>query len=173
VSRASRSAVVLAVVAALFAGCTTQPTVDVDPNKRVEHVAVSSYTLVIDQMPGFLAPMMRDELVAALDARGAREVAAGGDVEFRLRFRQVTLDAEDVAPEDRFDGTIAPEEATRFVAEAVLTALLPGRSKPVLVGSISRVHAISAGAYMHARSRAAIRRGFDQLLDGFLTPVSP
>jgi hypothetical protein len=157
-----------------IAGCATAPVVDVDPNHGLQRVAVSTYSLVLEEMPGFLAPMMRDELVGALADRGAREVAADGDVEFRLRFEQVTLVAEDVVPAtDRFEGTIAPEAATRFIAEAVLSAVPRGQSAAVVVGSISRVHAVSAGAYMHPRARGALRRGFAELLADFLEQATP
>ena len=158
-----------AFVLATMLGCaSTAPVVDVDPNRGLVPVEVRTYALVVERMPGFLVPFMRDELVAALAARGAEEVGSGGDVEFRLVFEQVTLLEGDVPPRDEFEGTIAPEDASRFLARVELIALLPGKSVPIRVGRISRVHTVTAGVYMHERAHAAIRRGFDELLDGFL-----
>ena len=158
-------------------GCaSTAPVVDVDPNRGLSRIEVDTYTLVVEAMPGFLVPFMRDELVAALGARGATEVGAAGDVEFRLVFEQVMLLAGDVPSSLKFEGTTAPEEATRFVARVDLIAVVPGRPEPIRIGSLSRVHSVSAGVYMHPRAHAAIRRGFDDLLGRFLangTPASP
>jgi hypothetical protein len=156
-------------VLAMMLGCaSTAPVVDVDPNRGLAPVEVETYSLVVERMPGFLVPFMRDELVAALAARGVEEVGSGGDVEFRLVFEQVTLLEGDVPARDKFEGTIAPEEASRFLARVELIALMPGKSVPIRVGAISRVHTVTAGVYMHARAHAAIRRGFDELLDGFV-----
>lgn len=160
----------LLIVSGLTACTATAPTVDVDPNRGVRPVAVRTYSLVVENMPGFLVPIMREELVGALAAQGAVEVAGGGDVEFRLTFEQVTLLAGDIPSSVKFEGVTAPEEATRFIARAELTARVMDSATVIRVGSLSRVHTVSAGVYMHPRSRQAIRRGFEQLLGPFLAP---
>jgi hypothetical protein len=155
-------------VAMLTACATTRAVVEVDPAPVQQPIAATTYTVVVEQMPSFLVPFMRDELVAALAARGATEVADNGDVEFRLRFEQVTLLAAAVPSGDQPTGTVTPESATRFLPRVELLALKRGDSAAVSVGKISRLHSVAAGVYMHAEARPAIRRAFDELLEHFL-----
>lgn len=150
--------------AVLLCGCVSMtPSIDVAINEPVTPVEITSYTLTIEQMPGFLVPYFRDELTAALAARGATEVAADGDAGFLLRFEQVALGAESPARDDRGE-TIASEERARFIARVELSVRLRGAANSIGVGSLARVHAITTGAYMHQRARGSIRQGFDQLL---------
>lgn len=156
--------------AVLLSGCvSTTPTIDVDSNEPVTPVAITTYTLMIEQMPGFLVPYFRDELVAALAARGATEVAADGDAGFVLRFEQVALGAESL-PRDDLGEKTATEERTRFMARVELLVRPRGAADAIRVGSLSRVHAITTGAYMHQGARGPIRQGFDQLLAPLILP---
>ena len=156
--------------AALLFGCvSTTPAIDVDINESVTPVQIATYTLTIEQMPGFLVPYFRDELNAALAARGATEVAADGDAGFVLRFEQVVLGAES-PPRDVLGEKLATEERARFMARVELLVRLRGAADTSRVGSLTRVHAITTGAYMHQRARGPIRQGFDQLLARLILP---
>lgn len=156
-------------VAALIVGCASRAAeVDVSANPELPRMHADTYTLVIEDMPGFLAPLMREALTASLASRGATEVASDGDVEFRIVFAQLSLHAGELPPSGRFESTIAPEQTTRFVPRVELIAKQPGDHASLRIGTISRVHAVSAGVYMHPRSNVAIRRAFDTLLAEFL-----
>jgi len=154
---------------ALMFGCASRASdIDVDANPQQPRITVDTYTLVVEDMPAFLAPIMRDALVGALAARGATEVADGGDVEFRLVFTQLSLLAGELPPSDRSESTLSPEETTRFVPRVELLVRVRGTATPQRIGAISRVHSVSAGVYMHPRASIAIRHAFDVLLAGFL-----
>ena len=156
--------------AALLCGCvSTTPSIDVDINEPVTPVTLTTYTLTIERMPGFLVPYFRDELNAALAARGATEVAADGDAGFVLRFDQVPLGGES-PPRDVLGEKTTTEERARFMARVELLVRPRGAAEPIRVGSLSRVHAITTGAYMHQRARGPIRQGFDQLLAPLILP---
>jgi len=156
-------------VLTLIVGCASRASdVDVDANPQLPRTTVDTYTLVVEDMPAFLAPIMRDALVGALAARGATEVADGGDVEFRLVFAQLSLLAGELPPSDRSESTLSPEETTRFVPRVELLARVPGTDTALRIGAISRVHSVSAGVYMHPRASIAIRQAFETLLAGFL-----
>ena len=157
--------------AVLLCGCVSMtPPIDVDINEPVMPIVITTYTLTIDGMPGFLLPYFRDELIAALTARGATEVAADGDAGFVLRFEQVALGAES-EPRDDLGEKTATEERARFMARVELLVRLRGTADTIRVGSLSRVHAITTGAYMHQRARGAIRQGFDRLLAPLIRPI--
>ncbi len=164
-----RAAIVALVVA--LCGCASTAKLDVDVNEPVRPARISSYSLTVENMPGFLEPYFRDELIAALAARGAArsavEVPADSDAQFVLRFERTPLDVERESG-DQLGEPTAPEEATRFVARVELSVRLRGERDATRLGSLSRVHTVTAGAYMHQRARAQIQQGFERLLDGLM-----
>ena len=61
------------------------------------------------------------------------------------------------------DGT-GSEEPARFIARVELSVRLRGERDATRLGSLSRVHTVTTGEYMHQRAEARIRQGFEQLL---------
>ena len=144
-----------------LSGCTSIAKLDVDVNEPIRPVRIDSYSLTLENMPGFLEPYFRDELIAALAARGATEVPANSEAEFVLRFERTPLTDEHPTGDQIGDRT-GHEEPTRFIARVVLSVQLRGDRDATKLGSLSRVHSVTAGAYMHQRARAQIRDGFAQ-----------
>ncbi len=161
------SSVAIGVLAIALCGCASTAKVDVDVNEPIRPARISSYTVTMENMPGFLEPYFRDELVAALAARGAAEVPQNGDAEFVLRFGQTPLGDEPPRGDQLGDST-ASEEPMRFTARVQLLVRLRGERDATLLGSLSRVHTVGAGDYMHQRARTQIRRGLDRLLAGLM-----
>ena len=151
----AREGAVRALIAILIftAGCTSAGrslSVEVDPS--VTPRSVATYTIELQEMPGFLVPYFREELVAALSAHGAKEVDDSGDVAFVLRFSQLPL-GENVARPDAMGESTGSVATSRFLARVELFAQAPNGA-PVRLGMLSRAHAVATGAYMHARARA-------------------
>lgn len=151
-----------------LAACASTPSkveVQIDPHRAP--VAFSTYSLTTEEMPSFLVAFMRDAFVAALSERGARETFDHADVSFILRLHPIEPLAGAVSGAESVDGTPMAEAATRFMARVDVFAAQP-HSAPQLIGSLSRVHTISDGVYMHPRAHEAIRRAFNELLAGFV-----
>lgn len=155
--------IAVAVLVIALCGCASTAKLDVDVNDLIRPARISSYTVTVENMPGFLEPYFRDELIAALAARGAAEVPENGDADFVLRFGQTSLGDEPPRGDQLGDST-ATEEPLRFTARVHLSVRLRGERDAMRLGSLSRVHTVAAGDYMHQRARGQIRRGFDQLL---------
>ena len=72
--RCARSALVAALL--ILAGCTSAGrSVDVDASATPHSIA--TYTIELQEMPGFLVPYFHDDLVAALAARGESPARIG------------------------------------------------------------------------------------------------
>ena len=125
---------------------------------------LSSYTLQFNDMPGFLVPYMRDALVGALTAKGMHEVRADGQATVTLTYSETYPDAHQPIVDDGFGDPLATERSRQFIAVVTLEIRRAADGAEVLRGSLSRMHTVTVGEYMHERARAAIRAGFDQLL---------
>jgi hypothetical protein len=160
---ANAHAVAAVLLMVALGGCASTRKLDVDVNEPIRPARISSYTVMIENLPGFLEPYFRDELIAALAARGAAEVSENGDAEFVLRFEQTPL-GDEHPRSDQLGDAIATDEPTRFIARVELSVRLRGQRDAIRLGSLSRVHTVTTGGYMHQRARTQIRRGFEQLL---------
>jgi hypothetical protein len=148
----------------VLAGCASiGQEVDSEVTQGVSPLPVETFSLQIENMPGFLVPYFRDELVGVLAKAGASEVAGQADVAFTLRYVQVDL-AEPEALPDELGERVGSEDPARFIARVEVEARRPGSSNPVFAAVLSRVHQVTVGAYMHERARLAIRRALARVL---------
>jgi len=155
----------------LVTGCTTTgQSLSVDVDAGVVPRAVATYTIEVQEMPGFLVPYFRDELAAALAARGVIEASSDADVAFVLRFSQLPL-GEKVDRPDTLGESTGSVDTARFLARVELFARARG-AQLTRLGMLSRAHAVATGAYMHERARAQIRSGFTRLLAAYIAPRS-
>ncbi len=153
----------LLVLCAALAGCTTRPhDVESAVVSGALPLPIQSFAVHIDGMPGFLVPYFREELVGVMANLGAEEVASGADVEFTLRYTGFDLPQPE-APLDVFGEQVSNERPARFIAQVTLEARRAGVDEPVLVATLSRAHQVTVGAYMHPRSRAAIRSAYQRI----------
>lgn len=148
----------------VLAGCATvESGVETKVLDGASPLPLQTYSLAIDDMPGFLVSFFRDELVGVLANAGAEEVASGAEVEFTLRYEAVDLSVQE-APLDSFGEQISPERPAHFIARVTVEARRAGAVEPELRATISRVHRVTVGAYMHQRARAAIRHAYEDIL---------
>jgi hypothetical protein len=154
------------VVVATLMGCASAGDVShkVDYCCGSDKQTPSSYTLQLSDMPGFLVPYMRDALTAALTAKGMREVPADGQAKVSLTYSEIYPDAGQPVVDDGFGDPLATARSRKFVAVVTLEIRRAADGAELLRGSLSRMHTVSVGEYMHERARSAIRAGFDQLL---------
>jgi len=151
-------------LAGVLSGCATLESGVVSEIVEGESpLPFATYSIVIDDMPGFLVPYFHDELAGLLAQHGATEVASEADVEFRLQFDAVDLDIEP-PDEDPMDSVGGVERPRRFVARVTMEARRAGNPRPVLIATLSRTHQIETGAYMHDRARGAIRLAYQRIL---------
>jgi hypothetical protein len=127
-------------------------------------VPLSSYTIQLNDIPGFLVPYLRDELIAALAEKGMREVPSGGQANVSLTYSEIYPDAGQAVVDDGFGDPLATARSRQFVAVVTLEIRRAANGAEVLRGTLSRMHTVSVGEYMHERARTAIRAGFDRLL---------
>lgn len=149
----------------LLAACASSG----DVSRKVEYccgppgAALSSYSLQLIDVPGFLVPYLRDELQAALLAKGLTQVNADPTALVTLTYSEVYPDPEPL-PNDGFADPMLSERSRRFIAVVTLDIRRAGDGAELMRGTLSRMHTVSVGEYMHQKARVPIRRGFDQLL---------
>jgi hypothetical protein len=158
--------VLVLALAAWLAGCTAPGGVShkLDYCCGPDEPTPSSYTLQLHDIPGFLVPYMRDSLVAALARKGMHEVTTGAQADVTLRYSEIYPDAGQRVVDDGFGDPLATARSRQFVAVVTVEIRRAADGAEVLRGSLSRMHTVSVGEYMHERARTAISAGFDQLL---------
>lgn len=154
-----------ALVVFVLAGCASAG----DVSHKVEYCcgppgkALSSYSLKLVNVPGFLVPYLRDELEAALLAHGLTHVNAEPAALVTLTYSEIYPDPEEL-PDDGFGDPILRKQSRRFIALVTLDIQRADDGAEMLRGTLSRMHTVSVGEYMHQKARVPIRTGFDQLL---------
>jgi hypothetical protein len=125
---------------------------------------LSSYSVALVGVPGFLVPYLRDELDAALQAKGLAPVAADPTALVTMTYSEIYPDADEPLADDGFADPMLSARSRRFVAVVTLEIRRASDGAEVLRGTLSRMHTVSVGEYMHQRARVTIREGFDGLL---------
>jgi hypothetical protein len=154
-----------ALVVWLVAGCATPG----DVSSTVNYCCgppgkpVTSYSLKLVNVPGFLVPYLRDELEAALVARGLTHVNADPTAFVTLTYSEIYPDPEELL-NDGFGDAMLTQRSRRFIALVTINIQRAGDGAEILRGTLSRMHTVSVGEYMHEKARGPIREGFDQLL---------
>ncbi len=126
--------------------------------------AISTYSLTFTSMPTFLTPTMRDALVAALSAKGLRQVDENPDALITLHFEAVYSDSNGTLAHDGFADPLAVGGLRNFDARLTLDIRRAANGAQVMRGVLSREHRESVGDYGHERGRADIQAGFVRLL---------
>ena len=153
-------------VVLLLAGCAS----DGEVSHKLEYCcgppgpALSNYSLALVNVPGFLLPYLRDELQPALLAKGLTQVNADPTALVTLTYSEVYPDADEPLPQDGFADPMLSARSRRFIAVVTLEIRRADDGAEILRGTLSRMHTVSVGEYMHPKARRPIRMGFDQLL---------
>ena len=121
----------------------------------------STYHLVTENLPAFLAPIVVNNVHAALAAAGYQQVEAG-ELLVTVRYEQ-----DNLAMNTRLSGMderVSEGGDVRYVARIVIE-LRDDAGEVKFQGAIDRLHEVSPGEYMHTgRASLAI---FDALTDMF------
>ena len=125
---------------------------------------LATFSVALHAMPAFLATPLRAELVAALTARGLRQVDTHPDALVTLTYNAIYLDAGKPLPDDGFGDPVVHGGQREFDARVTLDVRRASDDAELLRGVLSREHKVSVGEYDHAKGRPEIRRGFDALL---------
>jgi hypothetical protein len=124
---------------------------------------LATYTLSLHDVPGFLVPYLRDELAVALLAKGMQPVETDPAALVTLTYSENYPDANDPLPDDGFSDPMLSTRPRRFIALVTLE-IRRADGEAILRGTLSRLHTVSVGEYMHQRARVPIRAGFADLL---------
>jgi hypothetical protein len=150
----------------LTAACAS----DGDISERIEFccgpkgVPLETYSLSMPTVPTFLVPALRPQLVAALSARGMREVDRDPDALVTMVYSAFYPDSERPYANDGFTDPLSVGGPRKFEARITLEIRRASDNADVLRGTMSREHRESVGEYGHERARAEIRAAFDRLL---------
>jgi hypothetical protein len=125
---------------------------------------LETFSVALHQVPAFIGVPLRAELVAALTARGLRQVEAHPDALVSLTYAATYLDAGTPLPDDGFGDPLAHGDRRKFDARVTLDVRRASDGAEVLRGVLSREHKVAVGEYRHDAERDAFRRAFDALL---------
>lgn len=128
--------------------------------------ALRSFHVRADKIPAFLGPIIVSNFSVAMAEKGLQPVTSGGAAEVILRYEQDNLLQQPDA--DSFDEQMAQGGETRFVARIVAEVTASGGDTIVWRGSISRLHTVSPGEYMHTgRASVALLSAFRDMLESY------
>ena len=125
---------------------------------------LSTYTLSAPKVPPFLLAPLGSQLVAALAAKGWRQVDKNPDALVTMTYSAFYPDSERPLANDGFSDPLAVGGPRKFDARITLDIRRASDNVQVMRGTMSREHREAVGEYGHERARAAIRAAFDDLL---------
>jgi hypothetical protein len=154
------------VVLSLTAACATQGPLshDVEYCCGPKGTALATYDLTLVAVPAFLAPTLRDPLVAALKERGLEPSDKAPDALITLSYSAVYAESERPLANDGFSDPLSVGGPRKYEARVTLDVRRASDGAEVLRGVLSREHRESVGDYGHERGREEIRDGFEALL---------
>jgi hypothetical protein len=125
---------------------------------------LETYALSMPTVPAFLLPAFRTQLVAALSAKGMREVDRSPDALVTMVYSAYFPDTARRYANDGFTDPMAVTGPRKFDARISIEITRVSDNAQVLRGTMSREHREWVGDYGHERAREAIRAAFDDLL---------
>jgi hypothetical protein len=162
-------ATILLVVGILIGGCMSANLgvgVTVSDCCYPEQLTYQSYGMTINNAPEFLKPYILDALSQAFHDKGLIRDDENHDLLATLTYQQTDL--KDELDRDNFEGHLAPGGDFRFDATVLLEIRDLSSSKLIWSGSVSRVHDVTVGEYMHqSRGRRAIYNAITEVLADF------
>jgi hypothetical protein len=125
-----------------------------------------TFTVVPENIPVFLGPLMVSNLSVAFAGKGLQPVMEDADLAITLRFEQIDLTQENA--KDDFDEHISPGGEVRFIAKMIVEVRKTNKDKIMWSGSIQRTHTVSPGEYMHTGNASiALLDAFSELLSEY------
>ena len=153
--------------------CASLPTVSTNTSYCCEPAAeqVQTYRIEFEDMPEFLKPMLRDEVSHVLHAKDLEYTEGQAHAVLKMAYVDKTYEGPDTRRDEAWE-TTAPAGGMRFIAEVQMELRNTVTNELIWAGSMSRVHNVYEGSYMHEEpARAAMRRAFTELFAGLPDPV--
>lgn len=118
-------------------------------------------------MPEFLKPMLRDEASIVLDRKNLEYTEGDAQGVLTIKFVATPLESPTGDSEAAW-GSLSPGGTARFNAEVRMEMNNSVTGERIWAGSMSRLHNVGPGAYMHeAPARKATREALLVLLADF------
>jgi len=131
----------------------------------------ADYSVELQAVPVFLQEYLVAEFDQAFQEKGMMHNDQSPDLTVILRYNHINLNPvqEDIDPFVRVEGM---NVELNYLAEIEIEMLEAATDRPVWAGSISRIHQVVPGEYMHEDpARAAFEQAFRTLLASY--PASP
>ena len=156
-----------------IAGCASLPEVSTDTSYCCRPAAgqVQSYRVEFEDMPEFLKPMLRDEASTVLHTKDLEYTEGDADAVLKMAYVDKTYEGPEARRDEAWE-TNAPAGGMRFIAEVQMELRNTVTNELIWAGSMSRIHNVYEGSYMHeAPARAAMRNAFTELFSDLPDPV--
>ena len=164
INRPKIPAILFVVIGCLaVAACGSLPSISTDVTYCCRPAAevVHSFRVDFEDMPEFLKPMLRDEASIVLDSKGLDYTEGDADAVLTMTYIDTPLSPD-----------IAGQDGAQFIAEVRVELKNSVTGELISSGSVSRVHNVTVGAYMHEDpAREAMRKAFDQLFSDYPDPI--
>lgn len=132
-----------------------------------DYAGYQDYGLETQDMPLFLRDYVVAEFDAAFQEKGLQRDDRFNDIRVLLRYNHVNLDPE----QERIDPFIRMESITvelNYIAVLEIEVIETATNKKIWAGSISRIHQVTPGEYMHEdRARPAFAGAFLEVLSSY------
>jgi len=125
------------------------------------------YGVVVIDMPLFLREYVVAEFDAAFQEKGLSRNDQINDLRVELRYNHINLDPDqqEINPFVRIESL---NVELSYVAEIQVSMFETATNNLVWAGSISRIHQVTPGEYMHEdRARPEFRQAFSRILENY------
>lgn len=152
-----------------LAGCGSTPQILTDTSYCCRPAVEQVYTFRVEfeDMPEFLKPMLRDEASNVLHTKNLKYTEDTAHAVLNMAYVDRTYEGPDSGRDEAWE-TSAPAGGMRFIAEVQMELRNTVTSELIWSGSMSRLHNVYEGSYMHeAPARAAMAGAFRDLFADF------
>lgn len=132
-----------------------------------DYASYQTYSVETDNMPLFLRNYVIDEFDAAFQQKGLARNDRNNDVRVLLRYNHINLNPEqqDIDPFVRIEALTVE---LNYVAAIEIEITESRTGKLVWAGTISRIHQVTPGEYMHEeRARPEFHNAFKSVLESY------
>ena len=132
-----------------------------------DYANYATYGLSTEDMPQFLRDYVVAEFDAAFQAKGLRRNDSRNDLRVLLRYNHINLNPEqqDIDPFERIE---SQNVELSYIAAIDIEMVDTRSNELVWAGSISRIHRVTPGEYMHeAGARPAFQQAFSTVLESY------
>lgn len=132
-----------------------------------DYQSYEEYSLLVENVPYFLRSYVVAEFDTALQSKGLRRNDRSDDLQVQMKYNHVNLypDQQEIDPFVRIESL---NVEISYVAAIEVTMTDKQTNEIVWRGSISRIHHVQPGEYMHEdRARGEFTRAFARMLESY------